>query len=86
MKKIFLIILCLCILSAIQVSAKECWECPRDNPCTYSYPAGDGCNSCSGNTYCENDRWYTDGLGWCTTLGCINTFEIKDPFHGGAIK
>lgn len=63
------------------VYAEECKDCPIDKPCSYSHPAGDGCNTCTGTTWCLNDKWYTDGLGWCTAMYCAKTYEISNPFE-----
>jgi len=59
--------------------AQECSDCPYEKPCIYSYPAGDGCNSCSGETWCINGEWYTSGTGLCTLKACRNDYEIP-PF------
>jgi hypothetical protein len=62
----------------IKRSEKQCSDCPADNPCGYS--EYDGCNTCSGSTWCENDKWYSDGLGSCTAVYCSKQYEIENPF------
>jgi hypothetical protein len=85
LKVTLLVVLCMCLLQGTAI-AKECWECPKDNPCGYSTSAGDGCNTCSGSTWCENDQWYTDGLMACTLAYCIREYIIPNPFSGGITK
>jgi len=80
MKKfIFIILICLLVSP---VMAKDCIECPRDNPCPYTFPAGDGCNTCSGSIWCKDGKWYTDYIGvQCTLLACHRVYEIPNPFQ-----
>ena len=70
------------------VMAKTCGECPKDNPCSYTYLDRDGCNTCLGSTWCENGHWYTDQSAgaWCTTMYCSKTVEVENPFLGGITK
>lgn len=69
----------LCVLSGFQVMAKTCGECPPYNPCSYTYL--NECNTCTGITWCENDQWYSDGLGWCTAMACSGYgHKIDNPF------
>lgn len=60
---------------------KTCKECMVENPCSYSVPAGDGCNTCSGTTYCVDGKWFTAGAFLCTVSACIRLYEIPNPFE-----
>lgn len=60
--------------------SKKCEDCPAEKPCGYQYPAGDGCNTCYGSTYCVDGKWYTEGTGMCTTASCYQSYEIENPF------
>lgn len=83
---IFFIIICLLaalILSFEDVSAensfkgKACYQCTKNNPCWYSFPAGDGCNTCSSNAFCVEGTWMSQCFASCTNLNCDNwSFEI----------
>jgi hypothetical protein len=74
-----IVIVCMALLVG-PVFAKECKDCPPDKPCVYIEPASDGCNTCAGETWCVDDRWYSKRLKLCTNLHCIKPFEIKNPF------
>ncbi len=76
-----LIVISILLLITFPVSAKECSECPKDEPCGYTFPAGDGCNTCEGSTWCKDGKWFTDGLAMCTLLACVRTYKIPNPFN-----
>jgi hypothetical protein len=70
---------CMALLTG-PVFAKECKECPPNNPCAYYVPAADSCNTCVGTTWCIDDKWYSNRQKLCTSMHCIKTFEIPNPF------
>ena len=78
-KKICLSILLLLFFFSF-AEAKECEDCTQEKPCLYSFPAGDGCNTCNSTTWCENNKWYTGGVSSCTVMYCGgNHIEIMKP-------
>lgn len=79
----YAVILALLIMWAITVCAQDCASCPKEKPCGYTVPAGDGCNTCSGESWCIDGKWYTDGAALCTLKTCIKTSEIENPFERG---
>jgi hypothetical protein len=58
----------------------KCSECTPEKQCSYTFPSGDGCNMCSGSTWCKDDKWYTSGYFMCTLASCRKDFEIPNPF------
>lgn len=74
-----IVVVCMALLTG-PVFAKECKDCPPENPCGYIEPAKDGCNTCGGTTWCINNKWYSNRERICTNLHCIKPFEIKNPF------
>jgi hypothetical protein len=80
MKKLIILLLIFIPALAMGDETKKCADCPADKPCGYSEPAGDGCNTCSGETWCVDGKWFTTGLRQCTLLGCIRAYEIPNPF------
>jgi hypothetical protein len=61
---------------------KQCWECPQNNPCTYTFYIE--CNTCTGDTWCEYGQWYTSGLSMCTAMACSGYgYKIENPFNKG---
>jgi hypothetical protein len=79
---VFIMILAIIILLKVNAWPADisCSDCTKDNPCAYFSPAGDGCNTCSSSTWCENEKWFTDGIGSCTLKLCTQKFEIENPF------
>ncbi len=82
MKKAIIIIFCLLFLGSPGFTQdRKCEECPDQYPyCGYTRPAGDGCNTCSCDTYCIDGKWYTRGHCSCTLAACIKQYEIENPF------
>jgi hypothetical protein len=77
-----LIIISILLLIAFPAAAKECSECPPDKPCSYFFPASDGCNTCMGTTWCKDGKWFTDGYAQqCTSMACHRAYEIDNPFE-----
>lgn len=74
-----IVIACMALLTG-PVFAKECKDCPQDRPCAYYVPAADSCNTCVGTTWCIDDKWYSNRQKLCTSMHCIKTFEIPNPF------
>ncbi len=78
LKVTLFVTLCVCLLQGMAI-AKECWECPSSNPCSYSVKVE--CNTCSGSTWCINGHWYSGGTYMCTTMACSGYgHEIENPF------
>jgi hypothetical protein len=85
MKKVFLTIIIFCMFAGM-ASAELCIQCPASAPCSYTRPAGDGCNTCSGSTWCENDRWFTTGMVGCTVANCVRAYEIVNPYSNSTLE
>ena len=67
-------------LAASMAEAKECKDCTEGNPCTISLPAGDGCNTCAAEVWCNDETWYVGGVSSCTLLSCPKPIaSIKNP-------
>ena len=77
---ILIVLIALLITTVVFADVKKCEDCPVNKPCGYSHPAGDGCNTCSGSTWCNEGKWYTNGTNWCTLLSCQKGYEIPNPF------
>lgn len=77
-----IIMACITCMVASPAFTKECKDCTPNKPCAYYEPASDGCNTCVGETWCVDDKWYSKRLRLCTNLHCIKPFEIKNPFQG----
>jgi hypothetical protein len=43
-------------------------------------PAGDGCNTCSFETWCINGQWYRSPGEMCTLVSCMGDYKIDNPF------
>lgn len=99
MRKIKLLGLVFCILTTLVLFgisfADQCSDCPYENPCEYTFFAGDGCNTCLGSTWCKTvevcfdvdkkicipeEQWFSTGLARCTLRGCYKEYQIPNPF------
>lgn len=44
--------------------------------CWATEPAGDGCNTCSFETWCINGEWYRSSWANCTLMGCSGGIKL----------
>jgi hypothetical protein len=78
LKLIIAAFILLIAMIATVVFGQTCDECTREKPCGYSV-SFDGCNRCSGKTWCVNGKWFTTGVYLCTELYCEKSYEIDPP-------
>ncbi|MGI9553398.1 MAG: hypothetical protein ACR2NC_00620 [Thermodesulfobacteriota bacterium] len=80
MKWIFVLTALIICFQSYDVFAKNCEDCPANNPCVITTPKGDKCNTCEIKVHCSDSYWF-QGDKKCTFLDCTVLTPIENPFE-----